>query len=127
MLSCLILGDSIAVGISKYKQECSLHAKIGITSKQYINKFGIHEISSKTVAISLGSNDFYEDEDDLRKIRNSIHAEHVYWILPYSRNHKSVKTISKEFSDVVLEIPIISKDKVHPTNNAYKLLSDQIN
>ena len=35
MLDCLILGDSIAVGVHMFKKECVAYAKGGINSWQY--------------------------------------------------------------------------------------------
>ena len=36
-----------------------------------------------------------------------------------------VRIISKNFNDTILEIPELSKDKVHPTYNGYKELAEK--
>jgi len=37
MIECLILGDSIAVGIGQMRPECVVQAKSGINSEDYAN------------------------------------------------------------------------------------------
>ena len=61
MLDCLIMGDSLAVGVGQIRKECVTYAKSGINSYDYVNRHVLHTNGSdkqaKTVIISLGSND----------------------------------------------------------------------
>jgi len=57
MLECLILGDSIAVGVAQFRPECVAYAKGGINSRQWVNSYITKNRSANTVIISLGSND----------------------------------------------------------------------
>jgi lysophospholipase L1-like esterase len=60
MLECLILGDSLAVGVGQVRTECVTHAKSGINSYDYVNRYLLHtkgDTQAKHVIISLGSND----------------------------------------------------------------------
>lgn len=90
MLECLIIGDSIAYGISQYRIECQSYAKIGISTKQWnkvYNPDGNFKFSNKTTIISLGSNDISKIEtyDELMKLRDTIDAERVFWVLPKNK------------------------------------------
>jgi lysophospholipase L1-like esterase len=60
MLECLILGDSLAVGVGQARTECVTRAKSGINSYDYVNRYLLHtkgDAQAKSVIISLGSND----------------------------------------------------------------------
>jgi hypothetical protein len=57
MLECLIVGDSIAVGVSQIRTECQAIVKSGINSSDW-NKKHLHKLKpTKTLIISLGAND----------------------------------------------------------------------
>lgn len=131
MLDCLILGDSIATGISQYAPSCVSVAKVGINSKNWLKTYSVKlkEISSKTTLISLGSNDFgIPTEEYLTQIRDLIKSEKVFWVIP-STNIKaslSVVNVCTRYGDLCVFIPEVSSDKVHPTNKGYKFLAELI-
>ena len=59
MIDCMIIGDSIAVGVSMVRKECVSYSKGGWNSWQW-NKDYLNKASSKpfdTIIISLGAND----------------------------------------------------------------------
>ena len=85
MLECLIVGDSIGVGVANVRQECVAYVKGGINSKQWLDRnIQNTPLTAKTVIISLGSNDhqYIKTEEELRTIRKLTNADRVYWILP---------------------------------------------
>ena len=128
MLDCLILGDSIAVGVAKYRPECQVIAKVGINSKNWVNKNITKELSAGTVIISLGSND-YKNINTLKElftIRQVVSARHVYWIVPAinSEVQEMVDIVADKFEDKVIYINKVSKDGVHPTAIEYKRLAE---
>ena len=128
MIECLLIGDSIAVGIAKHRPECQVIAKVGINSKNWVNKNITKELSAETVIISLGSNDHKKINTlkELFVIREVITARHVYWIIPASNPdiQEMVEIVADKFEDKILRIPEVSKDKVHPTTNGYKSLAN---
>lgn len=135
MLECLILGDSIGVGVSFFKKECVAYVKSGINSDNYVRTYTDINKKTKTVIISLGTNDTdaVHTQESLTKLRESVQADRVVWILP-SRTikHKQnmiVRKIANDFKDSTLEIANIdlSRDRIHPTGNGYKHLSNQTN
>ena len=84
MLDCLIVGDSIAVGVGQVRTECMSISKSGINSRDW-NKQNLHKLKpTRTLIISLGANDYkgIETEQNIRKLRETVQAERVFWLLP---------------------------------------------
>lgn len=129
MLECLILGDSLAVGVGQVRPECVTYAKSGINSYDYVNRHVFHTngtTSAKTVIISLGSNDTKNIEtfDELDTLRQLVKADRVYWILPNIKEdkRKQVWMVANKYKDFVIDARQHdrSPDHVHPTYKGYK-------
>jgi lysophospholipase L1-like esterase len=138
MIDCMIVGDSIAVGVAQVRKECVSYSKGGINSYQWINQnIGKLPLNAKTVIISLGSNDhkYVKTESELRTLRHMTKADRVYWILPAGNHPKSnvsiqyiqllVQEIAKEYGDVVLPITRLQTDGIHPSWAGYKDLAEK--
>jgi len=126
MIECLIIGDSIAQGISTYLPQCSSQTKVGINSKNFNNIF-INKTANFTI-ISLGSNDGNLNTfNELIELREKI-LGNVIWVIPNKLNRLAVKQTADLFKDMVIDTSGVSiqKDNVHPTGNGYKDLSNQI-
>jgi len=132
MLECLIIGDSIAVGVSQVRTECQSIAKSSINSKDW-NKKNLHKLKpTETLIISLGANDYrgIETEANIRKLRESVSAQRVFWLLPSQKlkpeQYRAVKFVAIDFGDTVIPRPEreISADGVHPTYKGYKVLGE---
>jgi lysophospholipase L1-like esterase len=127
MLECLILGDSIAVGIAQHRPECTAYAKSGINSKNWVNKNITKELSADTVIISLGSNDLKSTNTlkELFTIRQVVNAKRVYWIMPAIKPEKQemVDIVADKYEDKIIHITNLSADGVHPTQKGYTELS----
>ena len=132
MIDCLIVGDSIAVGVSQVRPECQAIVKSGINSKTW-NDRHLHKLKpARTLVISLGANDLgINTEGHVRTLRTNAQADRVFWLLPSSRlkphQVEAVKQVAAEFDDTVIPRPEnnISRDGVHPTYQGYKILGDQ--
>jgi len=135
MLECMIIGDSIAVGVSMVRKECVSYSKGGWNSWQW-NKDYLHKAIEKqyeTIIISLGANDHpgVKTENELRRMRINLDGKRVFWIDPGKDRkpvqHEAIMRIAKEHGDVVLPRPKdhMSKDGIHPTGTGYKLLVEQ--
>lgn len=131
MLECLIIGDSIAVGVSQIRTECTSIAKSGINSSDW-NKRHLHQLRpTRTLIISLGANDLgIKTEENIRRLREQAQADRVFWLLPSQRlkpeQVRAVKFVALDFGDLVIPRPEknISADGVHPTFKGYKELAD---
>jgi lysophospholipase L1-like esterase len=135
MIDCLIVGDSIAVGTAMARKECVSYSKGGWNSWQ-LNKDYLSKVAgqpARTLIISLGANDHrgVKTEFELRKMRESVKADRVFWIDPGQERkpiaHDAIVRIAKEYGDTVLPRPRdhMSGDGVHPTGRGYKILGDQ--
>ena len=132
MLECLIVGDSIAVGVSQVRPECHAIAKSGINSRDWNTKH-LHKLKpARTLVISLGANDLgINTEANVRTLRTNARADRVFWLLPSAklkpRQVEAVRQVASEFGDTVIPRPEsnISADGVHPTYRGYKILGDQ--
>lgn len=129
MLECLILGDSLAVGVGQIRKECITYAKSGINSYDYVNRHVLHtqgNTAAKTVIISLGSNDTKQIDtyEELLALRQLVQADRVYWILPNIKEEKrkQVWLVANKFKDNVIDARQSdrSPDNVHPTYQGYK-------
>ena len=129
MYECLILGDSIAKGVSDIRKECVAYVKSGINSQKWNDQYLYKVTSSNTTIISLGTNDLYNVNTfkELMALRQSVSSERVFWILPPIKPEVQdvVRIIAKNFSDTILVIPELSKDRVHPTYTGYKQLAKE--
>ena len=135
MIECLILGDSIAKGISDIRKECVAYVKSGINSYDYVNRhvlFTQGNTEANTIIISLGSNDLknidtFEELDTLRQL---VKADRVYWILPNIKETKrrAVWDVANKYHDWVIDARghDRSPDTVHPTYKGYKTIAKDI-
>ena len=129
MIDCLIVGDSIAVGTHQFRPECRVHAKVGINSSQWNRQNSSRDLTAKTLIISLGSNDHAGVRTmwELQQLRARADAERVFWILPAIKPdvQEMVRIIARDHGDVILPIPNLQADKVHPSVVGYKKLAEQ--
>jgi lysophospholipase L1-like esterase len=135
MIDCMIIGDSIAVGVSMARKECVSYSKGGWNSwqwnKDYLTKASAEPV--KTIIISLGANDHkgVKTEAELRKMRQAIKGARVFWISPGMERkpvpQEAIERIAKEYGDTVLPRPKehMSADGIHPTGKGYKQLAEQ--
>lgn len=133
MIECLIVGDSIGVGVSQVRRECRAHVRSGINSAVW-NRTYLHNLEpSKVLIISLGANDTRQIDTgaNIRLLRNKTTATRVYWLLPSEKLKphavEAVRRVAEEYGDIVIERPTtdISSDGVHPTYAGYKKLAER--
>lgn len=137
MIDCLILGDSIAVGLHRERKECVAYAKGGINTWQF-NKQNPGEFFANSVIISLGSNDHkhIKTRKELEELRKRISVKNkVIWILPAGNlkasgvNIQDINSIIKEIAEANGDWTVDthpnyrSKDGIHPTGTGYRWLA----
>jgi len=134
MLECLILGDSLAVGVGQIRTECVTYAKSGINSYNYVNRHVLHtkgNTQAKTIIISLGSNDLKNVNtfEELSTLRQLVKADRVYWILPAIKESKrdAVQKVAEKYNDVIIDARqhALSSDGVHPTGKGYRSIAEK--
>lgn len=128
MLECLIVGDSIAVGIAQHRAQCEVRARVGISSTQWNKTFGNSILPAKHTIISLGTNDWLADKTlkEIAEIRARISGR-VTWILPANSIERQtpVVTVAQMYGDRTLVITQTKKDGIHPTGSEYRRLAEQ--
>ena len=126
MIDCLILGDSIAKGISDIRRECVAYVKSGINSRDWNDRYVESIKPARSTIISLGSNDYknLNTEVELVALRTFVNSDRVFWIVPAIKPEKQelVRKIARHFGDTFITIPELSKDGVHPTYRGYQQL-----
>jgi hypothetical protein len=109
--SCVVVGDSIAVGAGQYMRACKINAKSGIVSNAVIARV---DPSAGVNVVSAGSND--PANPDLRANLESIRsrASRVIWILPINiRARAEVQAVATAHGDPVVSFASAG-DHVHP-------------
>ncbi len=130
MLPCLILGDSLALGIGQYRPECHTVAQTGISSGRYLATL-LTDQSADTALISLGVNDGDNAAtlQNLRQVRARIHARRVYWLLPGIKPgvRALVRQVAVEFDDFLVDTSYeAGADHLHPNRDGYKFLAGMV-
>ena len=132
MIECLIMGDSIAVGVSQFRPDCASYSQSGITSAGWVDKWGQYPEPAKITVISLGANDYIIDTmPNIQKLRANVKTDKVIWLLPRQERvpkaFDAVYELAGRYGDRVIQRPPqVSPDGIHPTDEGYKWLADQI-
>lgn len=127
MIECAIIGDSIAVGVSRAMPKCHRVAVGGINSQNYVKQY-TSKVEAGRVLISIGSNDpaNMNSEENMTAMRKKVTGK-VTWLLSANnaKGNEAAKKVAKTFGDAVLEVkPYLGpKDKVHPDPNGYKKIT----
>jgi lysophospholipase L1-like esterase len=124
---CLVIGDSIAVGLGQHLPECRTEAKVGISSHQLVTHLNSEKHADRVV-ISLGANDGDSagTQENLTDLRKSVHAKVVYWLLPAATRHarSAVQTVAARYGDRIIDTaPFAGPDGLHPTGTGYRKLA----
>ena len=113
-MSCLILGDSIAVGLSSVIHGCTVIAKVGMSSAWIL----AHAYGGNfdTVYISSGSNDPYNPAlyQNVNTTRNRYPNARAILIAPVNPHAKAiVHQVAAAHGDKVVDFTP-GRDNVHP-------------
>lgn len=125
-MDCAYIGDSIAVGLEQLDTNCAVYARVGASSEFITNRYRNAD-AEDYVVISMGSNDPNNPRliQNAQRLRRSITARQVIWILPYNRTAADgISTVARQFRDSVVDLrPVPSRDGVHPN---YRTVNRQI-
>ena len=130
LLPCLVIGDSIALGVGEALPECRTEARVGITSKQFVHEL-LSPQRANEVVISLGVNDGPSAYTiaNLERVRDEVRGRTVYWLLPahhdYARN--AIRAVAARHGDRVIDCtPETGPDGLHPTGAGYRVLGSLV-
>ena len=129
---CMILGDSIAVGLSSIlakdqNLKCETIAKVGRPTSEVLSHAPM-SIDARTVIISTGSNDGKIRPYQYSNLRNRIYGN-VAWLLP--AKHKDARAIINEIArthgDRVIDLAVLRlSDGIHPTRSSYQTVAQEL-
>lgn len=130
MIPCLVIGDSIAVGVGRALPECRTIARVGIGSGQFVHQL-LSPQDADTVVISLGVNDGPSPHTvpNLIRLREAVHGVRVYWLLPPHHDYarEAIRTVALAFGDRMIDCaPVAGPDGLHPTSAGYRAIAGQI-
>jgi lysophospholipase L1-like esterase len=135
MFECLLLGDSIAVGLYHHVAPCESLSKTGWNTAQWNRDYLKYDLTAGTVIISLGSNDHkgIQTQAELERLREKVQASRVFWVLPKGNNPKGglpveevqriIKVIAALHGDTVIPIARAESDGIHPSWAGYKQIA----
>jgi lysophospholipase L1-like esterase len=130
MIECLLLGDSIAVGLYHLVAPCESLSKGGWNTWQWNRDYLKNDLTAQTVIISLGSNDHkgIKTQEELERLREKVTAGRVFWILPAIKPEvqRIVKVIAALHGDTVVPITRLQPDGVHPSWAGYKKIAKDV-
>jgi lysophospholipase L1-like esterase len=127
VLDCLVLGDSIAVGVGQARPGCHVVAETGITSERYVHTMLVAR-SARIAVISLGVNDSGDVNtvENLLRLRQAITAKTVYWLLAGTnqRSRDAARVVASKFHDRLIDTaPLAGPDHLHPDRAGYTKLA----
>jgi hypothetical protein len=113
-MSCLILGDSIAVGLSSVIHGCTVIAKVGMSSAWILSH--AYGGNFDTVYISSGSNDPYNSSlsSNIGATIKRYSGDHIVIIAPVNPHAKSVVHAFAYLPGVKVVDFTPGRDNVHP-------------
>lgn len=126
-MTCIILGDSLAVGVAAFAPRCESRAWPGVGTADFLRR-NIANSSGDRVLISLGANDRPEAAtvETLIQIRTAIAARLVFWLLPGRPEHarRAIARVARSFGDTMIDTaPVAGDDRVHLPSRAYQALA----
>jgi lysophospholipase L1-like esterase len=129
MIDCLILGDSLAVGVGQARPSCQTVARTGINSSAFIATLlpGAPK-SARTVVISLGVNDTADmpTRASLQALRASVSAAQVTWLLPALKEEvrQTIRAVAAQHNDRLVDTASqAGPDHLHPSSGGYRLIA----
>lgn len=129
MLDCIILGDSIAVGLSQARPDCAVAAFSGITSARYVQTFaGVAHVRTAIISLGVNDGDAVATAENLGRLRRLVAADVVYWLLTGGnpRARDAVREVAGRFGDRLIDAaPLAGADHVHPDRGGYARLATE--
>lgn len=126
-MDCAIIGDSIAVGISRASpRECYENVMGGRPS--WLQRELPADLPARLVIISLGANDSLAQRGrtlgELLRIRNSLPPSACpVWIIPNTANASIIRQWALAQGDLIIETaPVVGPDRIHASPAGYRRL-----
>ena len=126
-MTCIVIGDSIAVGIQAQMPKCEARAVKGMSAPGWDIRFP-DPVTRDMVVISLGSNPAPGTSSALRRVRKRIHAQRIVWVVPVYANAPAVLKEAHRHADRIVWFSA-GQDGIHPRSYAairFRIVEDAI-
>lgn len=129
MLDCLVLGDSIALGVGQARPDCRTIAVAGISSDYFVQIFpGAPQARTAVISLGVNDGDGIATADNLAKLRGRVLADTVYWLVSGTnqRIRDAVQASAGRSGDRLIDVtPLAGADHIHPDRSGYARLASQ--
>jgi lysophospholipase L1-like esterase len=129
LLDCLVLGDSIAVGVGQARPDCQTIAVSGISSDHFVQMFpGGPQAHTAVISLGVNDGDGIATVDNLAKLRSRVVADTIYWLLSGTNEHirDAVRAVAGRFGDRLIDVsPLAGADHIHPDRTGYARLASE--
>ena len=124
---CLVLGDSLAQGVSLYSPQCEARTRVGINSQAFAHLYPQASVAASAL-ISLGANDLPGSATirNLTAVRLSIDSRHVVWVMPArpDSSRAAISTVAAAFGDRRIDTrAAVAGDGLHLTGDGYRAIA----
>lgn len=127
MLNCIVLGDSLAVGVGLARPDCETAAISGVSSDRYVQMFpGTQQAHTAIISLGVNDGDANSTIGNLTLLRGRISADTVYWLLAggNERARDAVREVAQRFGDRLIDAaPLAGPDHIHPDSAGYAQLA----
>jgi lysophospholipase L1-like esterase len=133
LLSCYVMGDSIAVGTAQKLPWCGSNAKVGLNTKQALTRYP-QLPAVDVMVISLGINDRgsrLPTVQNLVQLRKRMVSPRVIWILPNDATKVAqIEQVANAFHDMWIDMNspgfdryLSHVDHLHPNGTGYAMVA----
>ena len=124
---CLVLGDSLAQGVSIYAPQCEARTRVGINSQAFANLYSNAGVAEFAL-ISLGANDKpgLATIQNLAAVRVAIDSRHVTWIMPARPDsaRAAISMVATAFGDQRVDTrAVVGGDGLHLSVDGYRAIA----
>ena len=124
---CLVLGDSLAQGVSIYAPQCEARTRVGINSQAFANLYPQAGVAWSAL-ISLGANDLPGSAtiQSVAAVRLSINSRHVVWLMPArpDSSRAAISMVAGAFGDQRIDTrAAVSGDGLHLSGEGYRAIA----
>ena len=128
MVTCAILGDSLAAGVAAVRSDCCSDTQVGITSTRYAAAH-LMVVTADIALVSLGVNDGAPSRkraENLFRLRAGVQSRQVYWMLPArpAATRALIHQLAHTFGDKLIETKgFTGQDGLHLPASAYRTIA----
>ena len=129
MLPCVVIGDSIAVGVGQNRPDCTTVAQVGINSGRFVAQLlprGRMDVDQAVISLGVNDGEGLDTLGNLRAVRSRVSARQVVWLLPNLKPQvrEMIRVVAEENGDRLIDTRgEVGRDHLHPTSDGYRRIA----